>query len=51
MEKRNTTHYGMKINDNVINEIFDDLKIKSNYKKRYVEIKKFNRKNRFKRKV
>ena len=41
----------MKINDNVINEIFDDLKTKSNYKKRYLEIKRFNQKNRFKKKV
>ena len=40
----------MKINDNVINEIFDDLKAKSNYKKRYSEIKKFNKKNKFKKK-
>ena len=43
-------YYGMKINDNVINEIFDDLKTKSNYKKRYSEIKKFNQKNKFKKK-
>jgi xanthine dehydrogenase large subunit len=49
-KKRHTTHYGMKINDNVINEIFRDLKIKSNYKKRYSEIKKFNEKNKFKKK-
>jgi len=49
-KKRNTTHYGMKINDNVANEIFEDLKIKSNYKKRYKEIKKFNQKNKFKKK-
>jgi xanthine dehydrogenase large subunit len=49
-KNRNTTYYGMKINDNVINEIFDDLKTKSNYKKRYSEIKKFNQKNRFKKK-
>lgn len=47
---RNTTYYGMKINDNVINEIFDDLKNKSNYKKRYSAIKKFNQKNKFKKK-
>ena len=33
-------YYGMKINDNVINEIFDDLKNKSNYKKRYSANKK-----------
>ena len=47
---RNTTYYGMKINDNVINEIFENLKIKSNYKKRYNEIKKFNKKNNYKKK-
>ena len=46
----NITYYGMKINDNVINEIFEDLKTKSNYKKRYNEIKKFNQKNKFKKK-
>ena len=51
MEKnKNITHYGMKINDNVINEIFNDLKIKSNYKKRYIEIKKYNQNNKFKKK-
>ena len=49
-EKRNKTHYGMKINDNIINEIFESLKNKSNYKKRYNEIKKFNLNNRFKKK-
>ena len=31
---RNITHYGMKIEDNVINEFFSKLKKKSNYKKR-----------------
>ena len=49
-KNRNSTYYGMKINDNVINEIFDDLKIKSNYKKRYIEIKRFNQKNKIKKK-
>ena len=48
--KRNITHYGMKINDNVINEIFKNLIEKSNYKKRYKEIKNFNLKNRFRKK-
>jgi len=47
---RNTTHYGMKIEDNVINEIFNKLIKKSNYKKRYSEIKKFNLKNKYKKK-
>jgi len=48
--RRNTTHYGMKIEDNVINEIFNKLIKKSNYKKRYSEIKKFNLKNKYKKK-
>ncbi len=44
---RNITHYGMKIEDNVINEIFSKLKKKSNYKKRYLKIKEFNSKNNY----
>ncbi len=48
--KRNITHYGMKINDNVIQDIFKSLLNKSNYKKRYQEIRKFNLKNKFKKK-
>ncbi len=48
--KKNITHYGMSIQDNVINEIFRKLEKKSNYKKRYLEIKKFNEKNKFKKK-
>ncbi len=48
--ERNTTHYGMKINDNVIHEIFKNLLDKSNYKKRYQEIRNFNLKNKFKKK-
>ena len=47
---RNVTHYGMKIEDNVINELFNKLIKKSNYKKRYSEIKKFNLKNKYKKK-
>jgi xanthine dehydrogenase large subunit len=47
---RNTTHYGMKIKDNVINELFENLKIKSNYKKRSQKIRQFNQKNKFKKK-
>ncbi len=47
---KNITHYGMKINDNVINEIFNKLEKKSNYKKRYLQIKKFNNKNKYKKK-
>ena len=48
--KKNITHYGMKIEDNVINEIFNKLIKKSNYKKRYSRIKKFNLKNKYKKK-
>ena len=47
---KNITHYGMKIEDNIINEIFDKLVKKSNYKKRYLKIKKFNLKNKYKKK-
>ncbi len=46
----NITPYGMKIKDNVINELFEELKIKSNYKKRFQNIRKFNQKNKFKKK-
>ena len=49
-KQRNTTHYGMKINDNVIQEIFGNLIKKSNYKNRYKNIKIFNHKNTFKKK-
>jgi len=49
-KSRNVTHYGMRIEDNVINEIFNKLIKKSNYKKRYSEIKKFNLKNKYKKK-
>ena len=45
--KKNITHYGMKIEDNVINEIFNKLLKKSNYKKRYLKIKKFNLNNNY----
>ncbi len=48
--ERNITHYGMKINDNVIHDIFKRLLDKSNYKKRYNEIRNFNLKNKFKKK-
>ena len=48
--KNNITHYGMKIKDNVINELFEELKIKSNYKKRFQKIRKFNQMNEFKKK-
>ena len=40
----------MKIQDNVINEIFKNLENKSNYRKRYSNIRKFNEKNKFKKK-
>ena len=44
--KKNITHYGMKIEDNVIHDIFNTLIKKSNYKKRKREIFNFNNKNK-----
>jgi xanthine dehydrogenase large subunit len=44
---KNITHYGMKIEDNVIQEIFNKLIKQSNYKKRYSKIKKFNLNNKY----
>ena len=49
-KEKNITHYGMKINDNVIEDIFKNLIVKSNYKKRYQEIRNFNIKSKFKKK-
>jgi len=46
-EKKNITHYGMKIEDNVIHEIFDSLIRSSNYKSRQLNIKKFNLENKY----
>ena len=46
-KNKNITHYGMKIEDNVIQEIFNQLIKKSNYKKRYSNIKKFNLNNKY----
>jgi len=43
--KKNITHYNMKIEDNVIEEIFDQLIKTSNYKSRKLSIKKFNEAN------
>ena len=43
---KNTTHYGMRITDNVIEDIFNKLIKKSNYKKRKKEIDNFNKKNK-----
>ncbi len=43
---KNTTHYGMRITDNVIEDIFNKLIKKSNYKKRRAEINNFNKKNK-----
>ena len=45
--KKNITHYGMKIEDNVINEIYSKLIKSSNYKNRKLNIKKFNLKNKY----
>ena len=46
-KKKNITHYNMKIEDNVIQEIFDQLIKSSNYKSRLLSIKKFNSENKY----
>jgi len=46
-KKKNITHYGMKIEDNVIHEIFDTLVKSSNYKSRQLNVKKFNLENKY----
>jgi len=46
-KKKNITHYNMKIEDNVIHEIFDQLLKSSNYKSRQLSIKKFNQENKY----
>jgi xanthine dehydrogenase large subunit len=46
-KKKNITHYNMKIEDNVIQEIFDKLVKSSNYKSRQLTIKKFNQENKY----
>ncbi len=48
--KKNITHYGMKIQDNIINELFEKLVRDAKYLKRKNEIKKFNIKNKIKKK-
>jgi len=45
--KKNITHYGMKVEDNVIQSIFDKLIKSSNYKGRRLDIKKFNSINKY----
>jgi len=46
-KKKNITHYNMKVEDNIIQEIFDRLLKTSNYKSRQLNIKKFNAKNKY----
>jgi xanthine dehydrogenase large subunit len=46
-KKKNVTHYNMKIEDNIIQEIFDQLIKSSNYKSRQLSIKKFNSENKY----
>ena len=45
-DKKNTTHYGQKIHDNVTTEIFDKLLKDSNYQAKKREIEKFNSENK-----
>ncbi len=49
-KKKNITHYNMKIEDNVIHEIFDQLIKNSNYKIRQSNIRKFNSENKYTKK-
>ncbi len=49
-KNKNITHYGMKIKDNVINELFEELKSKSDYKNRVKKIDNYNKKNKFRKK-
>lgn len=44
---KSTTPYGMKVTDNIINELVDELERTSKYQKRRKEIEKFNAANRF----
>ena len=46
-KKKNITHYNMKVEDNIIQEIFDRLLQTSNYKSRQSSIRKFNAKNKY----
>jgi len=46
-KKKNITHYNMKVEDNVIKEIFEQLLKSSNYKSRKLSIKKFNDNNKY----
>ena len=46
-KKKNITHYNMKIEDNVMHEIYDQLIKSSNYKSRQLSVKKFNEKNTY----
>ncbi len=45
--KKNITHYNMRIEDNVMQEIFDQLIKSSNYKGRLLNVKRFNLKNKY----
>ncbi len=45
--KKNITHYGMKVEDNVIQPIYDKLIKSSNYKGRKLETIRFNLKNKY----
>jgi xanthine dehydrogenase large subunit len=44
---RDVTHYGMKVEDNVLPELIDDLERRSDYRQRREQIKAFNKETRF----
>jgi xanthine dehydrogenase large subunit len=44
---RDVTHYGMKVEDNILPELIDDLERRSGYRQRREQIKAFNQEARF----
>jgi xanthine dehydrogenase large subunit len=46
-KRKNITHYNMKIEDNILNDIFDQLLKSSNYKSRKLKIKNFNSNSKY----
>jgi xanthine dehydrogenase large subunit len=45
-EKRNVTHYKQAVEDNILDELFDELLVTSDYEERRLEIRRFNEASR-----
>ncbi|MGB0848511.1 MAG: xanthine dehydrogenase molybdopterin binding subunit [Thiolinea sp.] len=45
--QRNTTHYGMEVEDNIIQRIVDELVVSSDYQQRRTDMIEFNRHHRY----